>query len=159
MCPSAGKAKLGTWLQTVRDWIADMSARQTENKSLLDELHDDHNIFKSATDEIETAVEEIYDDHSVFKAAVDETKTLVDELYDDHATFKTAIDETKTLLDELHDDHATFKSVVDDVKSLLNNIRATLQGNYVAGLTGLSMGTTKTNVANDEFNYADSRKE
>ncbi len=167
MCPRAGKARLGTWLQSVRTWVVDMTARQSENKELLDELHDNHATSKTALDEMETLIEELHDDHATFKTAVDETKTLEDELHDDHATFKTAVDETKTLEDELHDDHATFKTAVDESKTLVDELHddhatfktavdnmKTALNNMCLSDGGLAIATLKTHVKSiNTINY------
>ena len=77
MCPAYKKHSIGTWLQSIRTWVADMAARQAENKSLLDEVHDDHAAFKSAVDETETLIEEMHDDHGTLKSGIDSMKTAL----------------------------------------------------------------------------------
>jgi hypothetical protein len=52
MCPVCKKHSMGTWWQSLRTWVADMAARQGENKAAIDELIDDHATFKTVVDEL-----------------------------------------------------------------------------------------------------------
>lgn len=56
------------------------------------------------------------------------------------------IDAVRSLINELRTDHGTFKTVVDDIKS-------TLQGDYILTTPTLAIGSTATNVSNVAFNY------